>query len=83
MENTFAKVRAHLQAARNRREWTQEQLAEMADVELEKVKNLESRRSAILIPGDQRSPTDWADFSAICQALGEDPVAVLRLNGVM
>lgn len=79
----FAPVREHMAAARRRRRLTQADLADLADVAVDTVKNLETRRRAIIIPGDTRSPEDYSGFARICRALGEDPLAILRAHGML
>lgn len=79
----FAPVRGHIAAARRRAGFTQSRLAEEADVSLDFVKNLETRRKALIVPGDTRSPDDYSGFARVCRALGEDPLAILRAYGML
>lgn len=83
MAGDFGSVRRHLKDARARRGWTQERLAEAADVEVQLVSDLETRRRKVTIPGDGKSPEDWDRFSRVCRALGEDPVVILKAQGLM
>lgn len=79
----FRAVREHVRAGRLRQGWTQEQLAVEAEVPDDYVRNLESRTRCVRVPGDARSPESWAQFRAVCLALGEQPEAVLKSKGVM
>lgn len=69
-------VHEHLAASRARVGLTQEAIAEKAGIPESFVVNM-SRRVNL------RLPADWKNFRAYCQALGEDPVTVLQVNGLL
>jgi len=79
----FAPIRGHIAAARHRSGYTQGELAEAADVSVDFVKNLETRRRSLIVPGDTRSPDDYSGFARVCRALNEEPLAILRAHGML
>lgn len=75
-EVSFRGVHEHLKASLKRVGLTHEQAAEKANIPESFAVNM-SRRVNL------RLPADWKNFRAYCQALGEDPVTVLRVNGLL